>query len=226
MTDLKKQPRGKTAFLSGYLIRNHKFILRNLLILLVITCLWTVSLCTGLLSREGPSFPGGSGKDSGISLSAQEQADALLSQAKEVSFAGLLCPVPVNWLEKNSTADEVCYYGNGFALSISLPGQQLGLPAAASVTDTESKKQVLRCVEERFGSYRGLEQESCVWQDKAAVRIHIREALVPPSESPVYADLLLVDTERGILCLELDSRGSEELNRLLFEEISTRAGLK
>ena len=145
-----------------------------------------------------------------------------MSQTKDVTFAGLQCPVPDGWSEKNSSADAVCYYGDDCALSISRPGQELQLPPSASVTDSGIRNQLLDQIERRFSSYAGLDLESCSWQDKAAVRIHIHDAQVPAADQTVCTDLLLVDTRQGILCLELDSRGREECGRLLFEEISAR----
>ena len=221
MSDMKL-PSEKRPFSSGRLARNRKFIIQNLLVLLVICGLWTVSLCTGLLSREGPRFLRGSGQTAEDSLSDQEQAALLMSQTKDVTFAGLQCPVPDGWSEKNSSADAVCYYGDDCALSISRPGQELQLPPSASVTDPGIRNRLLDQIEGRFSSYAGLDLESCSWQDKAAVRIHIHDAQVPSADQTVCTDLLLVDTRQGILCLELDSRGREECGRLLFEEISAR----
>ncbi|MBR4764121.1 MAG: hypothetical protein IK087_07875 [Lachnospiraceae bacterium] len=225
MTEIRKT-REKSVFPPGRPVRNRKFILQNLLIFLTVTGLWTASLCTGLLSREGPRFPGGSGRDTADSLSDQEQVTALMSQTKEETFAGLLFPVPSHWLEKNSTADAVLYYGDDCALSVSRPGPEAGLPADASITEPDTRELILRHIEDRYQSYAGLDLDSCTWQDRAAVRVHIRDALIPPSDIPVSIDLLLVDTEQGILCLELACRGHEEFGRLLFEEISAGSSLQ
>ena len=225
MTEMR-QTREKSAFPPGRPVRNRKFILQNLLILLTVTGLWTASLCTGLLSREGPRFLRGSGQNAADSLSDQEQVTALMSQTKEETFAGFLFPVPSNWLKKNSTAEAVLYYGDDCALSVSRPGPEAGLPADASITEPDTREQILRQIEDRYQSYAGLDLDSCTWQDRAAVRVHIRDALIHPSDIPVSIDLLLVDTEQGILCLELACRGREEFGRLLFEEISAGSSLQ
>ena len=179
MTEMR-QTREKSAFPPGRPVRNRKFILQNLLILLTVTGLWTASLCTGLLSREGPRFLRGSGQEAADSLSDQEQVTALMSQTKEETFAGFLFPVPSHWLKKNSTAEAVLYYGDDCALSVSRPGPEAGLPADASITEPDTREQILRHIEDRYQSYAGLDLDSCTWQDRAAVRVHIASISATP----------------------------------------------